>query len=191
MAADVKAFMEDHWIYNAVLMGHSMGGKTAMHLALHHPDLVDKLIVVDMAPKQYPSRHDDIFEALKAVPVEELEDRDEAEKILGKHIDDKAIRLFLMKNLKRNKQNGFRWKMNLPVLEKAYEEILDKITGPEPFEKDTLFLKGGQSSYIEKDDMEDIHTFFPKAELEVIEEAGHWVHSEATDEFLEKVRQFL
>jgi esterase len=192
MAEDLRKFMEDHWVYDAHIIGHSMGGKTAMQFALDNPDMVNKLIVVDIAPKAYVGNHETIFEALFDVPLERLESRSEAEDILkGKIGDDPGTILFLLKNLTRNKDGGYTWKMNLQVLHKDYQNILAAVQGMEAFEKDALFIKGEKSDYILPEDLNDIRRLFPKAELKEVAGAGHWVHADAPDVLCEMILAFL
>jgi len=189
MAEDLKALMESEWIHNAVIMGHSMGGKVAMKFAMMYPDMVEKLIVVDIAPKLYPRGHDDVLEAMNAISIGDLKDRKEAEAILAKTLDDQGIRLFLMKNLKRQGE-GYIWKVNLPVVTERYEAILQAIDG-DPFDDLTLFVRGANSKYVLDSDMDYIKVLFPEAQLSTIEEAGHWIHAERPEELMEIVKTFL
>ena len=191
MANDLGHFMEFNWIHHTHLIGHSMGGKTAMHFALHNPGKVDKLVVVDIGPKAYTGGHEPIFEAMHSVNLPRETSREEVETILRQHIPYTAVIQFLLKNLTRTKDGIYHWKMNLPVLHDHYPDIIGKIDGPAPFEGPTLFIRGSESSYILDDDWSDIHDLFPNAQLATIPGAGHWVHSDAPDELLELLRHFL
>lgn len=192
MAADVHAFMEQNWIYQARIIGHSMGGKVAMKLATDYPDMVEQLIVVDIAPKDYEGNHQTIFEALFALDLDQLESRKEAEASLKTRIDSYGVRQFILKNLSINKDTQkYEWKMNLPVIYDAYQEILSATPFVDPYEGPTLFLKGGTSDYILPEEFETYKSNFPNAELQTIEEAGHWVHAEQPKAFLAAVRSFL
>ncbi len=192
MANDLEEFLESRWIYKTHLMGHSMGGKTAMKFAVDYPDFIDKLIVVDIAPKQYPPGHQVIFEALASIDLHQIKSRKEAEDILKQKIGLASIRQFLLKNLTRNKNGGFRWKMNLPVIEQYYPEILAPCLQEEDvFEGETLFLKGERSPYITNSDEKNIFQHFPNAHIKTIPEAGHWLHAEAPEEVLKVVLSFL
>lgn len=191
MAEDLRQFMEDHWIYHAHIMGHSMGGKTAMRFALDHPDMVDRLIIVDIAPRAYPPGHETIFEALLGLDLSHLESRSDAEEWLKPHVPDFAVRQFLLKNLTRDKEHGYQWKMNLPVIHQHYEDILGPIESDEPYEGPALFLKGTRSPYIREEDHALICQMFPHARIESIERAGHWLHSEQPEFFLRRVSVFL
>ena len=179
MAEDLKEFMESHWMYKAHIVGHSMGGKTAMQFALEYPDMVDKLVVIDIAPKKYEDGHTDIFEALMGLDLEKMESRDEADDLLRKSIKDYGVRQFLLKNLSRSRNGGFQWKLNLPVIYDHYPDILAATTGDRPFEGRALFVKGSLSPYIQPEDEAKILELFPNARIETVTNAGHWVHAEA------------
>ncbi len=191
MAEDLGEFMTANWIYKTHLLGHSMGGKTAMQLATTHPDLVDKLVVVDIAPKQYQGGHEQILEALLALDPNKIESRQAANDFLESRIEDFGVRQFLLKNLTRNKNGNYRWKMNLEVITRHYPDILGPGIGEEIFEGDTLFIRGGKSKYIQDEDWPEILEHFPKAQLKTVPNVGHWVHAEAPDELLAEVMAFL
>ncbi len=204
MAEDLRQFMESHWMYDgAHVIGHSMGGKTAMQFALTHPDLVKKLVVVDIAPKAYPGGHFEIFEALQAMDLDNIADRKEAEAFLAERIAEEDVRQFLMKNLTRKNPpsggqggGGFEFKMNLPVLWKHYPDILAAVDGlppwGEPFEGPTLFIRGGRSKHVTlPEDEALIKKLFPNSEIKTVEGAGHWVHAERGGELLGMVRAFI
>ena len=194
LADDLAEFMQDHWIYEARIVGHSMGGKVAMEFALNHPDSVKKLVVIDIAPKDYRSGHDDIFDALIDIDLSTLTDRKEAETYLMNVLNNEVETVqFLLKNLSRQTESeggGYEWKMNLPVLHRDYKNILKAPDG-EPFLKPTLFIRGGNSHYIKEEDKAVINEFFPKAEIRTIDGAGHWVHAEKPKELMEMLMWFL
>ena len=191
MAEDLKTFMEENWIYNAHIIGHSMGGKTAMQFALDFPDMVDKLIVVDISPKKYAGNHHEIFDALLSLDLKNINNRKDADGHLAKKIDEPGVRLFLMKNLTRDKAGGYRLKMNLSVLHKYYNEILAAVESSDPFDGETLFIRGGRSKHISDGDEKTIKPLFPKAQIEIVQNAGHWVHADAPVELLEMVKRFI
>ena len=192
MAEDLQIFLEDNWIYEAYIIGHSMGGKTAMQFALSYPDLVKKLVVVDIAPKQYSPGHQAIFEALLSLDLSTITSRKEAATHIQTKIPDIGTQQFLLKNLSRNKEGNYDWKMNLPVIHKNYPKILENVVlSEQAFEKPTLFIKGGISNYILEEDLPAIQDFFPTATLETIPKAGHWVHATAPTELLALVDHFL
>lgn len=190
MAEDVKEFMEANWIYEAHILGHSMGGKTAMQFAAHYPEMVDKLVVVDIAPKIYPERHNEIFKAMLSIDLS-TDSREAIEEHLLSYIKEKDIILFLMKSLARSKKGGFRFKMNLPVLYENYAKILGEIDMSEPYEKPALFLRGGNSNHVAESDYPLIKEKFPAAEIKTIAGAGHWVHAEKPKELYSDVLTFL
>ena len=191
MADDLLQFMQDQFIQKAHILGHSMGGKTAMHFALNHPDQVDKLIVVDIAPKTYPNGHDEIFAALQSLKLNELESRKEIDEQLSNFISETGVRQFLMKNIERSRENGYALKMNLPVIYRDYPTILQEPELDDPFEGETLFIRGAKSRYVKDEDVLNILEFFPNARLETILDAGHWVHAERPQELLDLVKDFL
>jgi len=185
-------FMQQHGIGNAHFIGHSMGGKVAMRLALEHPERVAKLIIVDVAPVEYEDRHGAIFEALFAVDLKTLESRQQAEATLRKHLgSDESNIQFLMKGLYRDDDNKFQWRFNLQALYDAYDEISSGITSDKPFEGDTLFIKGEKSDYINAANFSEIIDLFPNNELVEIAGAGHWVHADRPVEFINAVEKFL
>ena len=191
MAEDLRDFMESNWIFNAHIIGHSMGGKTAMRFALDNPGMVDKLVVVDIAPKAYSGGHETIFRAMLNLDLKALQNRQQAEEALRQEIPEQAVRQFLLKNLTREKSGGFRWKMNLPALHAAYPDILQGIEATSPFSKQALFVSGGLSNYIRQEDEAVILQLFPEAVIHTIPGAGHWVHAEAPEPFLEVIKGFI
>ncbi len=191
MVEDVAEFMAQHNISSASLIGHSMGGKTAALLALLHPELVEKLIVVDIAPRSYKTHHDQVLEALTSIYLNAFIFRKDIDEALAKKVPDVPVRHFLMKNLERNESGGFRWKMNLEIIEKNYSRINEELPREMQFKGPALFIRGDRSDYIQMDDLPLIGQLFPMAELVTIKDAGHWVHVNAPEEFLSKVMEFL
>lgn len=191
MASDLKNFMESNWIFNAHLIGHSMGGKTVMQFALENPDMVNKLIVADIAPVKYEPRHNHIFRALFDLDLDNLKSRGEADEFLKDQITEWGERQFLLKNLTRKKEGGYRFKMNLPVIHKHYPDILAAIENLDNFEESALFIKGGKSRHIQDTHFDAIRTLFPNAVFHTIEKAGHWVHADAPKDFLKITLDYL
>lgn len=190
LAEDLAGFLDKEWLHECYLLGHSMGGKTAMQFALDYPDQVTKLVIVDIAPKQYPAGHDEIFAALRSLDLENLTTRSAAAEHLSQLIPQPAVVQFLLKNLSRVPGSGFRWKMNLEVLYRDYANILANVSGA-PYSGDALFVRGGLSQYVGKDDLPLIRSLFPEAELATVARAGHWVHAQAPDELYSLVNDFL
>lgn len=192
MAADLKEFVEEHGIEKAVVMGHSMGGKTAMKFAVSYPELLEKLVVVDIAPRYYPVHHDRILEGLQAIDVGSLESRREADKALSEYVPELGVRQFLLKNLGRNSEGGYEWKINLPVINDQIENVGEALGEEEQFNKAVLFINGEKSGYIKRERDEPlIRQTFPKATIETVAGAGHWVHAEKPAEVIAKVRAFI
>lgn len=190
MAEDVRVFMEHHWMFRASVVGHSMGGKVAMQLALAHPDMVDRLVVVDIAPGGAEDNHSSIFKALLDLDLSKIGARKEAENYLAERISDLGTRQFLLKNITRETEGGYSWKMNLPALWEHYDDILAPVSGP-PFEKPALFIRGSLSGYIKDSDFPLIKSLFPKAEIVTIDGAGHWVHADQPEALLSVLNKFL
>ncbi len=191
MAQDVVDYCEQHQLSEVILMGHSMGGKTAMLTAALHPELVKKLIVVDIAPKYYPPHHQQILEGLTALDEAKLSSRREADELLQKFISHKGIRLFLLKNLERESQKKLCLKLNLTALKANIENVGEGLDEDKIYKGPTLFINGKNSDYITAEDKGVIKKQFPDAEIVPITGAGHWVHAEKPDEFYEVVSQFL
>lgn len=190
LAQDLHDFLISNLISDPIVIGHSMGGKAAMKFATTSPELISKLVVVDIAPKNYPIRHDTILEGLKALPVDSIQSRNEADEQLSRYVPEPAVRQFLLKNLQRKPEGGFAWKMNVPVLDQNIEAIGEGVLGDKKFESPTLFIRGRHSDYVDDGDMDYIKQFFPKAYL-VTMETGHWVQAEKPKEFVEEVNKFL
>lgn len=190
MAGDLGEFIRSENIGTAALIGHSMGGKTAMEFALRHPSLTSVLVIVDIAPRGYAPHHDHIFEALAAIDLARYSSRSEIDGALSAGIPSIPVRQFLMKNLARDEHNAFRWKVNLDALRRHYDELNRRIVSSVPYPGPTLFLRGSRSDYIEQADEPDIRTLFPKAEIVTVD-SGHWIHAEQPDEFLRVVVDFL
>lgn len=192
MAQDLLELIDDQQVQQPAIMGHSLGGKVAMHFALQHPEKVSRLIVVDIAPKSYPVHHQDIIAALKSVNLATAKTRGEIDDTLARYIPEEDVRLFLSKNLYRQENNTFAWRMNLPVIEAQIEEVGKETVADTPFLKPTLFIKGEKSGYIKPEkDTALIQTLFPAARIEIIKSAGHWVHAEAPEQFYRLVVDFL
>jgi esterase len=191
MADDLKEFFAAEHLGAVNFLGHSMGGKTAMVFALSYPDLVEKLVVVDMAPRAYPPHHREILSALRSLDLRSFKSRAEIESQLAPSIPDLAVRQFLLKNVKRDQAANFHWQMNLDAIEANYDLLNEQISSPHPFDKPTLFIRGERSNYVRDEDMPSIRKLFPRAEFCKIAGAGHWVHAEKPEPFLRKVREFL
>lgn len=191
MAADLKDFIEQHDLENPIILGHSMGGKVAMFFAINYADLFDKMIVVDIAPRFYPVHHQKILEGLGAVKINEISSRKEAEEQLSEHVKDVGVRQFLLKNLKRDDNGQFAWKLNLPVIRDNIDNVGQAVPSEHAIKKPTLFIRGAKSDYIQDNDKSDIRKIFPQAEIVTIKDAGHWIHAEQPEALYKTVMEFL
>ena len=177
MSTDLVRLMEAENIRDPVIGGHSLGGKVAMHLALHHPELISRLIVMDIAPRFYPVHHLPVINALKAVDLVHHPSRKEAEHTLALHQLDMATRQFLLKNL-YHREKQLAWRFNLEAIEKNIGEAGREILAEKPFTKPALFIAGEYSSYITKEDQIAIPELFPEALIRQAPRSGHWIHAD-------------
>jgi esterase len=189
MTADVLRFMDERSLSTAHILGHSMGGKIAMWLALNHPERVGKLIVVDIAPKSYTHRFDKTIQALINLPLGEIQQRKQAEAMLVSDIPELDYRQFLLQNLTL-KDGHYDWRINLEIFMRTAPNI---IAFPEtqdllPYQAEALFVAGEGSTYVVPEDAFDL---FPKAIFRVIAKAGHWLHVQQPEIFVEVVENFL
>tara|TARA_R110000868_G_scaffold155878_5_gene382497 strand:+ start:603 stop:1367 length:765 start_codon:yes stop_codon:yes gene_type:complete len=191
MANDLNDFIVEHEIENPIILGHSMGGKTAMEFAVNFSKKLKSLIVVDIAPVSYQVHHYPIIEALEAVKLDEISERSEADEVLAKHISEMGIRQFLLKNLYWKEKNQLAWRFNLAAIKKEIIPISKWSISEGKFEGKTLFVKGENSDYITASHASAIADKFPNYELVEINNAGHWVHAEAKKVFSETILNFI
>lgn len=193
LCGDIQAYLEKEGLNEIVLMGHSLGGKIAMRVACENPDIVRKLIVVDIAAKAYPPYHDAEFRAMKSVAIGELDNRKEAEAALTPLVANWAMRQFLLTNLVRDEATGaFKWQANVGALHASLPHIrqnslleTDRYNGP------TLLVRGANSDFIEDADADEMLHWFPQLHEVVVPKAGHNVHVENRSGFLEAVVEWL
>ena len=190
LALDIVELMEKLGIERSHVLGHSMGGKIAMELALAHSEKVDKLIVADIAPVDYPSHHAHIIEGLQSINVENIKTRKEADNQLSQFVDEVGIRQFLLRNLVI-KEEKLSFKCNLDYIEQCYQDIMKGYQGEQTFTGDTLFIKGGSSNYITTEHRDIIKHLFPNSRAKIIQGAGHWLHAEKTIAFNKLTNDFL
>lgn len=193
MVSDILELVKQENIESFHLLGHSMGGKTAMMLALNNPQLVKKLVIADIAPRLYidHNEHSKYIEAMLLVDPSNYKTRGEIDIALRQYIPNDSIRLFLLKNLHRDQNQRLEWRINLSALSKSLPGIMEAITADYPFSNPTLFLAGEQSNYISSLDQDDIFELFPNATIQTIPEAGHWLHADQPELFLQRVQEFL
>lgn len=189
MAAAVEAWMDTQGIKKAAIIGHSLGGKTAMELALKRPDRITALAVIDIAPVYYPPHHNDVFEGLRQIDPASIQQRSEADALMLPFVPEIAVRSFLLKNLVKE-ETGFSWRMNLPVISRDYPALiagnsLGVFTGP------VLFLKGGNSEYVTAAHKNEILSRFPQAQLKIVPDTGHWLHAEKPELVSGLILRFL
>lgn len=191
MAQDVVNYCEKHHLKEIVLLGHSMGGKTAMTVATQFPELVKYLIVADISPRYYPVHHDGILEGLNAINFTTCKSRGDADKALSQHIKSKPIRQFLLKNLYWKDKDTLGLRLNLEVLTEQVSEVGEALPIHAKYNGPSLFLRGDKSEYIGIQDFDIIKRQFPSAQIETISNAGHWLHAENPEEFYQTVMKFL
>lgn len=190
MAADLKEFIEDRGLEKAIVLGHSMGGKIAMVTALNTPEVISKLIVVDIAPRTYEVHHRTILDGLLSLDFSTIESRGEADEQLANYIANTGVRQFLLKSLYWKEKDQLGLRFNLDVLNKEIEPISSWKDRNTAFDGQALFIRGGKSDYILPEDP-SVHLHFPEASIVTVENAGHWVHAEAPSELLKIVKEFI
>ncbi|MBE7698075.1 alpha/beta fold hydrolase [Tenacibaculum finnmarkense] len=191
MVDDLHDYITHYHLENIVLLGHSMGGKTAMLFATQYPELVDKLIVADISPKMYPPHHQAILSALNSVDFTVQNSRNLIDDKLAELIPELGIRQFLLKSVYRKTKTDFAFRFNLASLTENNNEVGAALPSFTIFEGDTLFLKGENSGYISEDEVPLIEAHFPKAIIKSISNAGHWLHAENPKDFYAQVIGFI
>ena len=191
MADDLRELMEREKISECHVVGHSLGGKVAMQFATSHPERMSKLVIVDIAPKAYPPSQRAILAALEQLELQSFQSFGEIDAALAPAISEVSLRQFLMKNITRVPSGGFQWRIDLGSIAKSYDHLTKPIIAAACYDKPALFMRGGRSEYIADTDLPSIKAIFTRAELVTIARAGHWLHAEATDEFLQILTGFL
>lgn len=194
MADDVRELIVRLGLKYCCIVGHSMGGKVAMQLALNFPDLVEKLVIVDIAPVSYPEnadRHMCVLAGMDAVKLNEIKSRAEAEVTLRDYISEEATRKFLLTNLVRNKKGLFEWRLHKDSIRENHANLRAGLTATKSFFKPVLFVKGSFSPYIKSEHEGQIKEFFPAASVKLIMDAGHWLHAEQPQALQKILLKFL
>jgi esterase len=192
LADDLAHFMHENWLYKAHIVGHSMGGKTAMQFCFDNEDMVAKLIIVDVWNKTYKGGHEIIFDAMRTIDIGTTESRDVIYNHLKNYALDEGTVQFLLKNISRKKESGYEWKMNLPLLESAYQNILSNVGEDNQVTNvDALFIRGANSAYIKDEDFADVKKQFVNASIITIPNAGHWVHADQPALLLNAILEFI
>jgi esterase len=190
LAEDLYLFIQEHHLHKPHIIGHSMGGKTAMNFAVKYPEHLGKMIIVDIAPKLYPVHHDHILDGLHTIDITKLTSRNEADQILSKQVTEPDVRQFLLKNLYRTSEGRFQWRVNLSAIDNHIEEIGAGMQYMGTFSGPALFINGARSNYFKPGDETLIHSIFPNAEISNLD-TGHWVQAEKPKEFAEIAIAFL
>ena len=191
LAEDLKHYFDANQIKDAILLGHSMGGKTAMLFATLYPELVSKLIIADISPRFYPIHHDAILQGLNSLDFNVLKSRSQADKQLANYVSDFGTRQFLLKNLYWIEKGKLALRINLDALTENVSEVGEALPIHAKFEGDTLFLRGDKSEYIGNQDEAIIKNHFPEANIITISNAGHWLHAENPEDFYNAVTNFV
>jgi pimeloyl-ACP methyl ester carboxylesterase len=191
MSADLLEFFYEHHIAAAIVMGHSMGGKTAMRFAADHPERVDALIIVDMAERPYEPVHQEIFAALERVDPGAYASREDVDRELGKTIVKEPVRQFLTANIVRDENGRMQWRMNVAALRACYDQLAGRVDIPRTFTKPILFIRGDRSKFITPEDEREIMTNHPHARIVTVPDAGHWVHADNPAGFRAAVNEVL
>ena len=190
-AEAIAGWMAERDIPMAHFVGHSLGGKVAMELALSQPSLVDRLVVADIAPVAYPAGHQAVLAGLERVAKPDCRSRQEAGVLLAETIQEEGVIQFLLLSLMRDGDGPCRWRLNYPGITEAYPRFREGLTAEAPFDGETLFIRGGQSDYVKDSDWPLVTSLFNHAQLETIVGAGHWLHAEKPKEFNRLVLDFL
>lgn len=191
MAADILELMDDQGLNKAAVLGHSLGGKVMMELACTHPERVTHLVVGDIAPVEYPAHHDPILAGLQAIDLSEIKSRGEADQQLQQYVDNLLTRQFLLKNLQRDDNGQFYWRLNLAAIAEQYGVLRLSIGGGKVHPGPTLFIRGALSKYIQERNFDAIYQQFPSAKIETIDNASHWLHAEKPQQFADLVKNFI
>lgn len=189
MAGQVLAWMDSEGLSSVYLLGHSLGGKVAMEVALSEPSRVARLAVLDISPVAYPPRHDDVFAGLRAIDLQTLGRRQDADGILAEYVAEAAVRTFLLKNLVKDAK-GFTWRVNLTDIEQHYSDLIrGNRVGVYP--DSVLFIKGDKSDYITAEHSGEILSRFPAAQFKVVTNADHWLHAEKPEVVAGIIKRFF
>ncbi len=190
-ASIVQSTLQSLNIDSYDLLGHSMGGKVAMKMALSKPNNVRKLIVADIAPVAYEHRHQNVLKALNSIDLKTLESRQQADKIISNLIEEAGVRQFILKSLIQAAGGEWSWKFNVDLITRDYSKISQGIDFAEPFSGEALFIKGSSSDYLTIDHQQAVSTRFPNSKVKIIQGAGHWLHAEKPVAFNKIAKDFL
>lgn len=190
MVRDVQQWMQAHGLTAAHIVGHSLGGKLAMELALTQPELLHSLTVMDISPVHYDPHHNQVFAGLLSVDLASLTSREQADHLLQHYVPEYPVRSFLLKNLVKEAAGHFSWRMDLPSIHAGYPDLIRENSAG-VFARNTLFLKGGSSPYIKESHREAILSRFPQTQLKIVSNTGHWLHAEKPELVAKLIEKFL
>ncbi|MCB9202373.1 MAG: alpha/beta fold hydrolase [Flavobacteriales bacterium] len=191
MAEDIRNYMNYHKIHKADIVGHSLGGKVVMEFAFLYPEKLNKLVVVDIAPKAYAPHHQGIIKALKSIDFNVIKTRKQAEEVLKNYIREIGVIQFLLKNLYWREEEVLDFRFNLKAISESYSSLIEKPNINGICYNESLFLYGGKSDYVLKEDEIHIKKLFPNSSLIEISDSGHWIHADNREVFIKKVQIFL
>jgi pimeloyl-ACP methyl ester carboxylesterase len=191
MADDIAHYCETYQLQEVLILGHSMGGKTAMQLACKHPHLFKAIVIADIAPKKYPPHHQKILQGLSDLDFNQIKSRTEADIFLSSYVTEPGVRMFLLKNLYWVEPGKLGLRINIEVLKDASDAIGKNLSDDAQSLLPCLFVKGELSDYILESDTPLIKHYFPNAEQVTIAEAGHWLHAEKPKLFFDTVTDWL
>ena len=191
LAGDILEMMDAVGIETAALAGHSLGGRVAMTVADACPERVTRLACIDIGPGDYPLRHVPFLKIMADLELGRFHDRRDVDKALLAQVPDPALRQFVLKNLRRTADDGFCWKVNLPVIRAAYAELMKALALQRRFSNPVLLLRGGRSEYVDDGQQELFRRYYPRARVETLPAAGHWIHADEPVEFLRTLKTFL
>lgn len=190
LSNDLHQYIIDNQLNDVVIIGHSLGGKTAMQFAVSYPELLSKLIIVDISPRFYPIHHDKIIEGLKMLDFSILKSRSQADVILSEYIEECDVRQFLLKSMYWKEKGQLDFRFNLKSISQNIANVGEALDNEANCSIPTLFIKGGNSNYINDDDEDLIFKHFTGAEIQTVAEVGHWLHAEKPQEFFEMTIRF-
>jgi esterase len=189
MADDIVALADELALEHFSLVGHSMGGKIAMEVAMRYEDRVQAAVFADIAPVPYPAHHNGILDALAGLDLDQIGSRSEADKQLSSAIKEKGVRQFLLKNLRKDGDH-FAWRLNLTAITERYQQIADGVSDGH-YSGPCLFIKGGNSDYLTEQHRAQVTQRFSNTQVKVVENTGHWLHAEKPRIFNRLVKDFL
>ena len=190
LSNDLHQYILHNQLNDVVIIGHSLGGKTAMQFAVNYPELLSKLIIVDISPRFYPIHHDKIIEGLKMLDFSILKSRSQADVVLSKYIEEGDVRQFLLKSMYWKEKGQLDFRFNLTSISQNIANVGEALDNEANCSIPTLFIKGGNSNYINDDDEDLIFKHFTGAEIQTLDEVGHWLHAEKPQEFFEMTIRF-